>query len=592
MGIIFGKISKIPQVARLIADHKILRRWFCGAHHFQSGRLTIVSAQMNKGRSLTVIKAAETRMAGYFYALHRDLRLKSTYEAIVVSAPYIEKEKNKELKNDRAKPIVQNPVWFTRVYLLLRAVWPLLRLLRMGDLNCPAMGFVYHRTMQAEAALSKSKGDPEIGKLNFEVQYMDSSDESENEEDTEADSGSDSSDENGHGESQAASVIGQIEAIFEKYKHELLHAYAKAGYLLEPSLVGVSKNAPADVHDAFRGVARRLLYNKYSTVAGPGGKSQMDLAIAAVDTALLQFSNQMPNTPFQPRAPCWQNEKLISSGKGFEWHYMYTAKMDSDEKGQATEQYHDLAWVAGHVLSKLIGAGGAERNWKDVKRVWDSSKSRMGSTKAEKRVIVYTAKNVTDGNAMGIEHGNVLTEWTAEDEGFDLQLNKWGVAIDLDAGGQQGPVRRIPNYMEDWEGSYSQTLSDSDRGALKKRTHGPSKFRLLEKYANIKFFDDEADGQEAGAGAIFQIDPDQLHWVAGRGGGHHVLGNQLTNLTAADATKRSAGQIIEAQPYAINGILHQMIKAASDMGEQTAGVELVPEPGALREAPTVPYPGK
>ena len=182
---------------------------------------------------------------------------------------------------------MQNPVWFTRVYLLLRAVWPLLRLLRMGDLNCPAMGFVYHRTMQAEAALSKSKGDPEIGKLNFEVQYMDSSDESENEEDTEADSGSDSSDENGHGESQAASVIGQIEAIFEKYKHELLHAYAKAVYLLEPSLVGVSKNAPADVHDAFRGVARRLLYNKYSTVAGPGGKSQMDLAIAAVDTALL-----------------------------------------------------------------------------------------------------------------------------------------------------------------------------------------------------------------------------------------------------------------------------------------------------------------
>ena len=45
-------------------------------------------------------------------------------------------------------------------------------------------------------------------------------------------------------------------------------------------------------------------------------------------------------------------------------------------------------------------------------------------------------------------------------------------------------------------------------------------------------------------------------------------------------------------PDAINGILHQMIKAASDMGEQTAGVELVPEPGALREAPTVPYPGK
>jgi len=41
------------------------------------------------------------------------------------------------------------------------------------------------------------------------------------------------------------------------------------------------------------------------------------------------------------------------------------------------------------VLSKATGAGEPERNWGDVKQVYDKSKAPMGPEKAEKKVLIY-----------------------------------------------------------------------------------------------------------------------------------------------------------------------------------------------------------
>ena len=43
------------------------------------------------------------------------------------------------------------------------------------------------------------------------------------------------------------------------------------------------------------------------------------------------------------------------------------------------------------ILSKLIGAGAPERNWADVKTVWDFTSAKMRPEKVEKKVIIYGA---------------------------------------------------------------------------------------------------------------------------------------------------------------------------------------------------------
>ena len=41
------------------------------------------------------------------------------------------------------------------------------------------------------------------------------------------------------------------------------------------------------------------------------------------------------------------------------------------------------------VLSKATGAGEPERNWGDVKQVYDRGKASMGPKKAEKMALIY-----------------------------------------------------------------------------------------------------------------------------------------------------------------------------------------------------------
>ena len=138
MALVFSDIAKIPAVQKLIRGQQRLYRHFT-AVHMASSMLEKKSRSFNSGRALGPDRAAGSRMASYFYGFHKDLRLKASYQASVTDPAYIDaKPKDGSL----ITRIVNDEFRWKQVYLLLRMVWPLLKLLRLADSHTPPMSKV------------------------------------------------------------------------------------------------------------------------------------------------------------------------------------------------------------------------------------------------------------------------------------------------------------------------------------------------------------------------------------------------------------------------------------------------------------------
>ena len=79
------------------------------------------------------------------------------------------------------------------------------------------------------------------------------------------------------------------------------------------------------------------------------------------------------------------------------------------------------------VLSKATGAGEPERNWGDVKQVYDKGKASMDPEKAEKKVLIYGSSRRDPSLSGKISSSLKDDAWTKDDEVWDgLGLAKWG----------------------------------------------------------------------------------------------------------------------------------------------------------------------
>jgi hypothetical protein len=85
-------------------------------------------------------------MAGYFMAMHRDLRLKKVLQATVAGSDFI------SLKISKSKDptaTIKDELEYQRVFHLLRATFPALMILRLADSNRPYMDQIYYLTRKA-----------------------------------------------------------------------------------------------------------------------------------------------------------------------------------------------------------------------------------------------------------------------------------------------------------------------------------------------------------------------------------------------------------------------------------------------------------
>ncbi len=113
------------------------------------------SAMANKGCSVNLLWGAGTRMALWFYAMVRLLRLRQPLVATIHQQRFVDLNLNNSVRA-AAHDIKDNKFWKC-VYLLLHAVFPALRLLCCCDKSKPPFDKIFFLSHRTTLALEKSE---------------------------------------------------------------------------------------------------------------------------------------------------------------------------------------------------------------------------------------------------------------------------------------------------------------------------------------------------------------------------------------------------------------------------------------------------
>ena len=143
------------------------------------------------------------------------------------------------------------------------------------------------------------------------------------------------------------------------------------------------------------------------------------------------------------------------------------------------------------VLSKSTGAGAPERNWADVKVVYDKKKTSSNPERVEKKTKIYGMSR-RDPTLSGKLSSSLKDDtWTEEGGVWDgLGLSKWDYAEETELA-KYATGRRFKNYIEE---AHDGAISNQ------KVEHGAT---LVAKYKGIRFYD-----EDAGEGSYYRIRAD------------------------------------------------------------------------------------
>ena len=120
------------------------------------------------GKYVGLIRAADTRMAGYFIALTHMLRVKDALMSTIHSVEFKEhmqlkgNKKNKK-KLEWAVSFLENRSMWKLLFLLTKAIYPVLRILRLSDRSEAGMHMLYYYYLKADESLQAQR--EELNKL-------------------------------------------------------------------------------------------------------------------------------------------------------------------------------------------------------------------------------------------------------------------------------------------------------------------------------------------------------------------------------------------------------------------------------------------
>ncbi len=211
--------------------------------------LTVVLS-LYLAQAIGLIRAAETRMAGYFYAFHRLLRLKDAVMATIASKPFKEDAAKKKPLRDLAKVLEEKEFW-QALYQVTKTLFPILRILRLADRSSPGMDKLYYFVRKTDEALEKSLVDlnmlPYFLVNNHDTVYSlfesDEGDEDnapmdEDDDDDVGDVGGEDGEDTGDdtGDADGNDLGDALKQIWEKRREQLISDYAITGKLFPVTL--------------------------------------------------------------------------------------------------------------------------------------------------------------------------------------------------------------------------------------------------------------------------------------------------------------------------------------------------------------------
>jgi hypothetical protein len=141
---------KIPEFQKLSEFGKKLRNIFGSVHHIPKAIFETHSKQHNRGIYLGFIKPSECRMAGEHIGLLRLLRLKNALRSTIMLREWIDL---RIFNTDCA--ILMNPEFWKLLFVMCRALYAPMRVLRLADQKTPAMDKLYYYVQQTDRMLPK-----------------------------------------------------------------------------------------------------------------------------------------------------------------------------------------------------------------------------------------------------------------------------------------------------------------------------------------------------------------------------------------------------------------------------------------------------
>ena len=502
---VFSDIAKIPEVKELLLKTKRMYRVFgSGSFHVPHAMFMKEAASGNNGRSVNLLRAVETRMAGYFYAMHRALRLKPALEATVHSTPWKNLKRNDPIIKRAASDIKDANHW-QRLYILLRALWPVLKLLRISDSNKPGMDKIVYLVHKARMSLENSTeflSDCELfGEVSeadlttIEVDGDDSDDDESDDElsvDGEEEGTSEDGTEEQGEEDNELFLSSKLLSTFDKRTNKtLIHGFSVTAWILS-----VAPEIRADVNSCFSKTIHEPLVEEVITKLFAHDPNV--ILHEVIHSFWQQWKEFRHETGPYGKRNMW-NVSDARDGNSAAWHAHYSHDRDDTRV---------LGYVACRVTSKVIGMGAAEHSWADTKSIMTNKRLKMTSDKTEKLAIISTSTKLSNTRIerQALEKADSKDKralWGDEDERFDLQLEKFGVDVETIAT-KEKLKHLFKCWIEDWE------------KPLLKTNDAVAKMKLLQKYGGLvmKDIDDEIE---------YTISTEKMQFEKGKSGGWAIL---------------------------------------------------------------------
>jgi hypothetical protein len=163
VSLFFADLASFPPVKKLIVKYIRLYRMFgSGSRHAPYAMFMKNSTNFNNGRPIGLVRAAATRMAGFFYGFHRLLRLKQPLEATITSVQFRDLKLG---KNDRVSEIIKDDIFWKRIMRIVKSVLPCLKILRLADRNKAGMDQLYFHVRCADEKIKHAAAFIDEGDL-------------------------------------------------------------------------------------------------------------------------------------------------------------------------------------------------------------------------------------------------------------------------------------------------------------------------------------------------------------------------------------------------------------------------------------------
>lgn len=502
-----------------------------GSHHAPYAIIQKYSKLHNDGLNIGLIRASDTRMGGHFIAFLRFLRLKSAIQSTVMSVEF----KKLKVGLGIAKLLQMDKLW-DQFTILVKAVYPILKVLRLADKKSPSMDQLLYYVRMTDKAIRKS-----ITELNHfmtdvdvvqdgpsvttqVIQYLLGStsasswviEEVEEEDGDNADNDSDASeggsiidefaeeddsddddsdDDDSYKDEDDEMEEGMGKTVLQAWKRRrkaLVSDYAITAWMLSPIpevMMDVHINHKGKHRDACERLLKKLYWHE---------SNSNEVMNKQIDKFWSEFEHFQGKTgPYAHREHIW-NSVDIHEGKSHIWHKKNTLRYTKM-----------LGRFACRVTSKILGIGSAERSWGDVKHLKTNKRSHLSAESVKMQATIFGA-SCAERAAMKRKKrmedpDSKADNFWRDDDFLDVSF----LSTNASATASTKPTRIFRAWIEDgWE-----------REAIRKKdvVH---EAQLLKKYEGLAWHDPDTD-------MMFTADASKMTWskrTRGNPSGYCVVG--------------------------------------------------------------------